>query len=105
MIDVAGERIAQADAILRLAGTLAGLNPADPVQQAKVDQWTALENDFSYPFTMALFPEKCYLTAWAPGARSCCRIPLDVPHTCAPRNGKKKVVAVAYDVAACVRRA
>lgn len=67
VLDVGGERIAQSEAILRLAGSLAGLTPSDPVVQARIDQWVALENDFSYPFTMALFPEKTYLPPWRPG--------------------------------------
>ena len=70
VLDVSGERIAQSEAILRLAGALAGLAPADPVVAARIDQYLALENDFSYPFTCALFPEKCYLPAWTPGART-----------------------------------
>jgi len=64
VLDVGGERIGQSDAILRYAGRVAGLAPADPVVQARIDQWVALEADFSYPFTMALFPDKCYLSAW-----------------------------------------
>jgi len=64
VMDVGGERIAQSDAILRYAGAVAGLAPADPLIQARIDQWVALESDFSYPFTMALSPAKCYLPTW-----------------------------------------
>ena len=63
-------RLAQSDAILRLAGSVSGLAPSDPILQARIDQYVALENDFSYPFTLALFPDKCYLPAWPAGARS-----------------------------------
>ena len=65
VLDIGSDRIGQSEALLRLAGTLAGLAPADPVAQARIDQWLALENDFSYPFTCALFPEKCYLPSWS----------------------------------------
>ena len=67
MLHICGnDGIAQSDAVLRLAARLAGneLVPSDPVLAARADQWVSAESDFSYPFLIALFPERCYLPAW-----------------------------------------
>ena len=56
------------------------LAPIPALVRARVDQWVALENDFSYPFTCALFPEKCYLPAWPAEEAAAFRLAIGAQH-------------------------
>jgi glutathione S-transferase len=84
VLRVDGVAVAQSDAALRLAGRLAGRNlvPADPVHAALVDQWVVAETDFSYPFLIALYPEKCLLpdALWTVESSATFRLTLATRH-------------------------